>query len=50
MTAPARPQWGTIGFSRSVELGIGIAVGFWLISAIVGFFVLLIRLSFNPGG
>ena len=49
MTSPER-HWGGIGFTRSIELGIGIAIGFWLIPLILGFFIWLIRFSFNPGG
>lgn len=41
----ARLPWGTIGWGKSVELGMGIAVGFLLVSIVVGLIVGLIRLA-----
>ena len=38
-----RPLWGGMGVRQSIELGIGLACGFALISALGAFIVWMIR-------
>jgi hypothetical protein len=51
MSGEPKPPWGVIGWAKSVELGVGIATGFLVVSFIVGMvygLILFVGWANNP--